>query len=688
MDFKFLDYYKLTVPDQDFIKSFDDSLLDTGYRRGLAVKLEATHAALFNKNRRFYLPGIMERDASTFTTRRAKPAKILKHHDAHSDPVGIITDQNFVWTVPEELRSNKDVQIMMDPSFPASKQIAAAKRFMQDGYPFQEGWRGLGHISLEAIILDEKAIRQVKDGRFDAVSTSFLPGKDGVYCTECLQNLMEDGPCEHQPGKIYKDEDGNKAPCAWIPLNHNYEECSLVVFDADPLTSLEVVGDVQDSKKIFTFDTKTLNEDSFDNGLEFSFRDFKEDAPAMNEQEQKIYDILKEFRPDMKDEDRIKLTKDVSLLVKDGKFHPDQEEVGLSDEETIKNIVEDIETEDQTIDADAIYDEMAKELQEDEKLSTEKRKSLSKSTFCGPDRSFPVPDCSHVTAARRLIGRYKGPGDKTAILACVNRKAKALGCDARDSTNAELSGDITSAKMIVPTSEMLTTLDNAEAKSLFNMVEAELITRNLTLTRPCAKCAEADERAKVAVSEKETIEDQFVELGNHLKYLRQELKDQYGDYSSLMDQLLEVQTALVGEKIERLSLLGRLVGKYDSIDLAKEQLRNTNLNEQEVLLTDSFDVEKAYAKLNDGIDHTPTGEQVKDPDISDKKNGLTFFNDLNLNPSQEALVKNIKTYNDNGQFEKANSLYVKMVSMKVLDSKQLPFDKIISAEALNDIPAE
>lgn len=66
---------------------------------------------------------------------------------------------------------------------------------------------------------------------------------------------------------------------------------------------------------------------------------------------------------------------------------------------------------------------------EDAKLSASKRKSLSSSTFCGPNRSFPVPDCAHVTAARRLLGRYKGPGNKSSILACVNRKSKQLSCD-------------------------------------------------------------------------------------------------------------------------------------------------------------------------------------------------------------------------------------------------------------------
>lgn len=92
-------------------------------------------------------------------------------------------------------------------------------------------------------------------------------------------------------------------------------------------------------------------------------------------------------------------------------------------------------------DSEGIYAELeaeidaaveAGELQDsakDAKLSSEKRKSLKSSTFCGPNRSFPVPDCAHVTAARRLIGRAKvGSSTKEKILSCVSRKAKALGC--------------------------------------------------------------------------------------------------------------------------------------------------------------------------------------------------------------------------------------------------------------------
>lgn len=97
-------------------------------------------------------------------------------------------------------------------------------------------------------------------------------------------------------------------------------------------------------------------------------------------------------------------------------------------------------------DTDGIYAELEVELDaavtdgaltadvvKDAKLSSEKRGELEKGSFCGPNRSFPVTDCAHVTAARRLIGRAKvSDGAKSKILACVSRKAKSLGCGSSD----------------------------------------------------------------------------------------------------------------------------------------------------------------------------------------------------------------------------------------------------------------
>ena len=82
----------------------------------------------------------------------------------------------------------------------------------------------------------------------------------------------------------------------------------------------------------------------------------------------------------------------------------------------------------------------------DAKLSAEERKKLPASAFCGPERSFPVPDCAHVTAARRLIGRAKlSASQKERVLACVSRKANSMSCDTEDTQLNELKKDYSEA---------------------------------------------------------------------------------------------------------------------------------------------------------------------------------------------------------------------------------------------------
>jgi hypothetical protein len=62
-------------------------------------------------------------------------------------------------------------------------------------------------------------------------------------------------------------------------------------------------------------------------------------------------------------------------------------------------------------------------------LTTKQRKKMKKGTFCGPNRSFPVPDCKHVGTAKAFLGRSKfSSSAKKKIAACINRKAKQLGC--------------------------------------------------------------------------------------------------------------------------------------------------------------------------------------------------------------------------------------------------------------------
>lgn len=78
-------------------------------------------------------------------------------------------------------------------------------------------------------------------------------------------------------------------------------------------------------------------------------------------------------------------------------------------------------------------------LMEDKALSAEARNRLPTDVFCGPDKSFPVPDCAHVTAARRLISQSKLSEDqKKKVIGCVNTKAKDLSCDKEKDSDIDI----------------------------------------------------------------------------------------------------------------------------------------------------------------------------------------------------------------------------------------------------------
>ncbi|RLA01176.1 MAG: hypothetical protein DRQ47_08475 [Gammaproteobacteria bacterium] len=80
-------------------------------------------------------------------------------------------------------------------------------------------------------------------------------------------------------------------------------------------------------------------------------------------------------------------------------------------------------------------------IEQAKKLTTKDRKKLNKGTFCGPNRSFPVPDCKHVAVAKAYLGRSKfSKSAKKKIASCINRKAKALGCSVSKKAKAEQEG--------------------------------------------------------------------------------------------------------------------------------------------------------------------------------------------------------------------------------------------------------
>lgn len=174
-------------------------------------------------------------------------------------------------------------------------------------------------------------------------------------------------------------------------------------------------------------------------------------------------------------------------------------------------------------------------LQEDAQLTTEQRNSLAEDVFCGPDRSFPIPDCAHVTAAKRLIGRYKGPqSSKDKIMACVNRKAKALSCDkSKDYMDLEskykellekyssLEDKLTTVvESLIVKSKKIEDSDEKVSKTVENEVQEQVLVNDVKIENPSEHIADSEVEQKMTkkpVSNLGSFEQKVVDTYNMLK---------------------------------------------------------------------------------------------------------------------------------------------------------------------------
>ena len=707
IDIEFTDYYRLTKPNEQQISEWKD-YMGSGFnpgaaQRGLRVVMEATHAGIINDNDRFYIPSRMAEGVATFRTGE-KPTKLLKHHDPHSDPVGIVRGARFVPTVPDELRDNIDVQTLMSSSAPIKDQLKSVRNLWRAGLLHSDGWRGLGYIELIGDVFDEKTIEQVNNGLFDAVSTNFRsPG--AAHCLICGQNWAADGFCEHEWGEMYTedgdDEDeGFKFPAMAIPGVHDYLETSFVTFEGDALATVKVMdrGNEDNNKTVFLPDNFSWGEDNL-NSTEprFEFKDFKEgnmpgnqNENTLSDAEQKVFDIIKKFREEVEDEVLAELAKKITAMVGEDGLLPDQEEAEIDDETAILYAMEDLETEGQEIDdakieeIEALYQEefvklhdeklISDEELEDAKLSTKKRKSLPESSFCGPNRSFPVPDCAHVTAARRLIGRYKGPGSKTRILACVSRKAKAMGCGEGSKKDENNNTPDANVNVLPCVEDSLKDMNDSELRNLYMAAELQLVDRGQKMAFECKECALHEEKVEKATEELSKAQADNAKLENTLSVLRHEYARLQTEYMEQVDRHVELSAGIHAEQVEKFALIGVLSGKYDSIENAKDAMKAQDVKKLEVSFAD-FDVDAASKKLNDGMAKEPEGT-VDDPTTHIDGDNIQLMDGLS-GPAIEA-AKNIKELISDGKISDAQHIYATMKSVKLFPD-ELTFESF-SAE--------
>lgn len=464
------DRIQFSLPDgegtKDKIAGEVKTIQDRNGSPALEVTLDATHGGYVNKNYAFYKSDGQQKSFKSFFTPFPKP--VLTEHDDGKDPIGRVSDAEYIPIVDTETGR------------PKSK------------------------IRLKTLVLDPQAIQKVLDGRYMTVSISGRP-KTSPICSICEEKAGMFGCKEgHLRGQTYDgkvchlifDEiEYSEVSFVNKPADQSGEHAAAVVgvrvvdapsLDAEALKQYNeavqklkgqpVTADSEKSKSLVTcgsckkiFDYSKVpeiiidaircphcqrvldqsgkvldNKDVEDKGLDnylaeaaseggHSHRAYVDPATGNGYTDYilghghnvvtKVVQpsrLLVEGAPAELTHTH-KIGKKIAPLDSEDNGECDCEGVVFSDQERAE--------------FKAIAD--ANEDTEDATLTAAKRKGMKSATFCGPDRSYPVNDCSHGANAKARATQQVKAGKLSAsaaakVKACANRKMKSMGCGGSD----------------------------------------------------------------------------------------------------------------------------------------------------------------------------------------------------------------------------------------------------------------
>lgn len=320
------------------------------------------------------------------------------------------------------------------------------------------------HIDMELEITDQESIKKILDGIYLTVSQG--ADCDDVRCSICDQDIAEEGPCDHKRGKLYDEK-----LAYWIFGPLNYQELSIVNVPSDEFAILEPVKNTNmENQEVMTFQPPAMDMNC---GLEFV---------------------------------TVKDSKEARLVAKETPRFEDwtEEELTLS-----KQVWKQVD--------EFLMDGLD---EEDKKLTTAARKKLPANVFCAPDRAFPVPDCLHYRVAKSYLNRYKGPGDKKKILACIERRGKLLGCGNGAKKKDELLDQINEFNDVGN--------DNGDVKLFVKenfVAKDEFVDLNEKFEDVSAKQKESTKEVEAKQAKIEELENQVGEFEEKKKEYESEVND-------------------------------------------------------------------------------------------------------------------------------------------------------------------
>jgi len=587
--------------------------------RGLKVTFAASHAGMVNGNSVMYSPEGMYNSSHTWVWPQRKP--IQAHHDDFSDPIGRIIGARYsAYSERDISEGQSDTLSFFNDIFKLTKDnVVELTKTLEDSKIFdQTDWRGVGELLLDGVISDSDAIEKILDGRYQGVSVTQRPRQ--AFCSICGTDWVKDSRCEHQRGE--KDEDSGRIMYLVVG-DTDYSEISYVNIPADKYAMNISAQSINDNSEIPVQSNKEVDDpDMLDRStqtiMSFQLIDSlgKEIEMAVENKDSTNKDKLILEKQDIQDStEKLQDNQNVQQensesdnpvdLVEQDLSASDKEEPSPSDEsldtpdntdpqvtieEALKCLFEDRDNLTGLM-CDLLFEAQEELIEEDARLSTKKRKSLPSSSFCGPGRSFPVPDCVRYTAAKKLIGRYKGEGNKSRILACVERKGKSLGCStAGDNDNQDNLAKAEDVSIRDFSDDLLT--------DTLLSVEKEMVNRGLKAERKCDRC----EELHTHITE---LEDSVPELQDTVKVLREEYKTVVGEHVMSEDAHKETLEKFQSSLQSFALTLLLLNDKETSEEELKARIEAMTLKDLEKI-TKETDLSKVISFVRSGLVQDPS----------------------------------------------------------------------------------
>jgi hypothetical protein len=592
-------------------------------KRKLLVTAPATHAARLTNNNGLYQPRRMVNDIASFVQPFPKP--VLVEHNSKADPLGRVVqatyepiDHHFLQDAPEQLDEKDTFKLI--------------KFLMTTGLIYNDNFPGVGSGLLTMEITDQEAIEKFLDQRYmtfsiRVASNEILDPHTGLpFRDPFAEDDEDDGKYSpYMPGEVVDGMPG------FIVLDQlKYREVSPVNIPADETAIVRSMEEVifADSENHKGRTDPVIVDGSYKIELISTENIQIGDVENMKLDKENLEHETQDSTSDDK------TTQDQVTEPKESQTDEDLQFAHITDSSSADDIYKAMES---------ILDEMidSGEADKEAKLSAEQRKKMKGASFCGPNRSFPVPDSAHVTAARRLIDRAKLSGSqKQRVLACVDRKAKQLGCDEETKDNSMESfldqlgnlsdfdfatvldsviGDCQERGMSAGDSEVFATfIDGADSKNFNAMSES--------------KISELE-------SQKKALQEQVDSLTNDLK-----------NYAAVSNVLMKVFKDNL---------------KISSIEDAVAQEKNTELDALKKSAEELLKDDKLIDKVKDYLggftkneDSKDSDEEVQDPtlstshaktDISDtwlEKQVRTRFESIKVENGLSAALQYVKSMSD------------------------------------------